>query len=257
MFCSCARRARKVPKAARDSNFFLKQRTGKPVCILRCSLPFIRPLCLHESTAPPEWHRALPPYVSARRRRHAGAAVSRCDATGRGAACGGREAAPHGRIETNMGILPQFFFPGESGARLRAHARIWKSSRRIANQLTVFSGVSHPGVTGGHAAEQCFLTGTPHPERGGFRNWVSLDQFAAEQIGNRTRYPSLVLAMTQRRRDAELHAQRRADPGRAQPEEAVPKALRAGQARRSRRQRRGAPPGPQHARLSSASSRSG
>ena len=27
-----------------------------------------------------------------------------------------------------------------------------------------------------------------------FRNWVSLDQFAAEQIGNRTRYPSLVLA---------------------------------------------------------------
>ena len=53
--------------------------------------------------------------------------------------------------------------------------------------------VSHPGVTGGHAAEKCFLTGTPHPERGGFRNWVSLDQYAAEQVGNRTRYPSLVL----------------------------------------------------------------
>ncbi len=62
--------------------------------------------------------------------------------------------------------------------------------------MTVFSGVSLPGVTGGHAAEHCFLTGTPHPERGGFRNGVSLDQFAAEQIGNRTRYPSLTLAMT-------------------------------------------------------------
>jgi hypothetical protein len=48
-------------------------------------------------------------------------------------------------------------------------------------------------VTGGHAAEKCFLTGTPHPERGGFRNWVSVDQYAAEQFGNRTRYPSLVL----------------------------------------------------------------
>jgi len=59
----------------------------------------------------------------------------------------------------------------------------------------VFSGVSHPGVTGGHAAEKCFLTGTPHPERGGFRNWVSLDQYAAEQLGNRTRYPSLVLGV--------------------------------------------------------------
>ena len=98
-------------------------------------------------------------------------------------------------IETNMGILPQFFFPEQAGKdytlspyleRLAAHRK----------DLSVFSGVSHPGVTGAHAAEKCFLTGTPHPERGGFRNWVSLDQFAAEHIGNRTRYPSLVLAMS-------------------------------------------------------------
>ena len=96
-------------------------------------------------------------------------------------------------IETNMGILPQFFFPEQTGRdytlspyleRLAAHR----------DKFTVFSGVSHPGVTGAHAAERCFLTGAPHPERGGFRNWVSLDQFAAEQLGNRTRYPSLVLA---------------------------------------------------------------
>ncbi len=96
-------------------------------------------------------------------------------------------------IETNMGILPQFFFPEKEGRdytlspyleRLAAHR----------DKFTVFSGVSHPGVTGAHAAERCFLTGAPHPERGGFRNWVSLDQFAAEQLGNRTRYPSLVLA---------------------------------------------------------------
>ncbi len=60
----------------------------------------------------------------------------------------------------------------------------------------MLSGVGHPGVTGGDAAERCFLTGTPHPERGGFRNGISLDQFAAEEIGNRTRYPSLVLAVT-------------------------------------------------------------
>src|SRR6185312_8129025 len=47
-----------------------------------------------------------------------------------------------------------------------------------------------------HAAEKCFLTGTPHPERGGFRNWVSLDQYAAERVGHHTRYPSLVSAMS-------------------------------------------------------------
>ena len=98
-------------------------------------------------------------------------------------------------METNMGILPQYFFPEKEGkdydetpylAKLKAHK----------DQMTIFSGVSLPGVTGAHAAEKCFLTGTPHPERGGFRNWVSLDQYAAEHVGNRTRYPSLVLAMS-------------------------------------------------------------
>ncbi len=98
-------------------------------------------------------------------------------------------------IETNMGILPQFFFPDRPG-RGYAMTPYLQKLAAVRDHLTVFSGVSHPGVTGAHAAEKCFLTGTPHPERGGFRNWISLDQFAAERIGNQTRYPSLVLAMS-------------------------------------------------------------
>src|SRR4029077_20831863 len=66
----------------------------------------------------------------------------------------------------------------------------------VRDHMTVFSGCSYPGVTGGHVAERCFLTGTPHPERGGFRNGISLDQFAAERVGNHTRFPSLTLAMS-------------------------------------------------------------
>lgn len=97
-------------------------------------------------------------------------------------------------IETNMGILPQYFFPEKAGTDYALAPYLQRLSK-FRNQLTVFSGVSLPGVTGGHAAEKCFLTGTPHPERGGFRNWVSLDQFAAEQIGSRTRYSSLVLGV--------------------------------------------------------------
>ncbi len=98
-------------------------------------------------------------------------------------------------IETNMGILPQFFFPEKAGRdyELTPYLQKLEANR---NDITVFSGTSHPGVTGAHAAEKCFLTGTPHPERGGFRNWVSVDQVAAEQIGNNTRYPSLTLANT-------------------------------------------------------------
>lgn len=98
-------------------------------------------------------------------------------------------------IETNMGILPRYFFPEGEGTDYTPSSYL----ERLANhrdQLTVFSGVSLPGVTGGHAAQRCFLTGTPHPERGGFRNGVSLDQLAAEHVGNQTRFPSLVLAIT-------------------------------------------------------------
>ena len=98
-------------------------------------------------------------------------------------------------IETNMGILPQFFFPDRHGRDYALTPYLQKLAT-VRDQFTVFSGVSHPGVTGAHAAEKCFLTGTPHPERGGFRNGISLDQFAAERVGHHTRYPSLVLAMS-------------------------------------------------------------
>jgi hypothetical protein len=111
---------------------------------------------------------------------------------------GAAEANPPRRlvaIETNMGILPQFFFPEQPGRDYVAPPYLERLAAHRRN-MTVFSGVSLPGVTGGHAADRCFLTGTPHPERGGFRNWVSLDQVAAERMGGETRYPSLVLAMT-------------------------------------------------------------
>lgn len=98
-------------------------------------------------------------------------------------------------IQTNMGILPQYFFPEGSGRDYTPSPYLERLAG-FRDQLTVFSGVSHPGVAGGHAAEKCFLTGTPHPERGGFRNGVSLDQLAAEQLGDRTRFPSLTLAMS-------------------------------------------------------------
>ncbi|MBC8347932.1 MAG: DUF1552 domain-containing protein [Verrucomicrobia bacterium] len=98
-------------------------------------------------------------------------------------------------IETNQGILPRYFFPEKKGEKYEAtdYLKILKAHR---DQMTIFSGVSHPGVDGGHAAQKCFLTGTPHPARGGFRNGISLDQLAAEEIGSATRFPSLSLAVT-------------------------------------------------------------
>lgn len=98
-------------------------------------------------------------------------------------------------IQTNQGIMPQFFFPEKTGRDFALPAYLEKLAAH-REQMTILSGVSLPGVTGGHQAEKCFITGTPHPEQNGFRNEISLDQYAAEQVGNLTRHPSLVLAMT-------------------------------------------------------------
>ena len=131
----------------------------------------------------------------------------------------GPAAVPHRvvAIETNMGILPQFFFPDRPGRDYALTPYLQKLAR-VRDKLTVLSGVSHPGVTGAHAAEKCFLTGTPHPERGGFRNGISLDQLMAE----RHRQPDS-LSVTrpgheQREQpDVELHAQRRPIPAERSP----------------------------------------
>lgn len=97
-------------------------------------------------------------------------------------------------IETNQGIMPQFFFPETAGTDYESTSYLDRLKSHRKN-MTIFSGVSLPGVDGGHAAEKCFLTGTPHPARGGFRNGVSLDQLAADYVGSATRFPSLVLGI--------------------------------------------------------------
>ena len=94
-------------------------------------------------------------------------------------------------IQTNLGILPQFFWPEGVGMdhKPSPYLDVLKDYRR---EMTVFSGVSHPSVDGGHTAEKSFLTAAPHPNSGAFRNSVSLDQVAAERIGSLTRIPALV-----------------------------------------------------------------
>ena len=68
------------------------------------------------------------------------------------------------------------------------------------DQLTLFSGLSHPEQQGnnGHASELTWLTSAQRPGLAGFRNSVSLDQLIAEQIGIATRYPYLALSTSGR-----------------------------------------------------------
>jgi hypothetical protein len=97
-------------------------------------------------------------------------------------------------ISNNLGVLPKQFFP-------RAPGRDYELSPYLSgladfrDDFTVFSGLSHPGVVGGHSTENCFLTAARGPTKSGFRNLISLDQFAAEKLGPVTRFPTLNLGV--------------------------------------------------------------
>lgn len=97
-------------------------------------------------------------------------------------------------ICNNLGLLPDHFFPDKPGKdyELSPYLSLLQAHR---NDFTVFSGVWHPDVDGGHPADNCFLTAAPHPGSGGFRNTISLDQYAAQRIGSETRFPSLTLGV--------------------------------------------------------------
>ena len=103
-------------------------------------------------------------------------------------------------ICNNLGLLPEKFFPARDQAgRGYAPSPYLEMLRAHQDDFTVFSGVWHPDVDGGHPADNCFLTTAPHPGSGGFRNTISLDQFAAERIGHLTRVPSLTLGVNVQR----------------------------------------------------------
>ena len=114
---------------------------------------------------------------------------------------GGPGAVPRRMLAVcnNLGLLADQFFPTGTGRDYvpSPYLDVLKAHR---DDFSVFSGVSHPNVDGGHPADVCFLTAAPHPGSSSFRNTISLDQHIAEQIGVLTRFPSLTLSVNTRTR---------------------------------------------------------
>ncbi len=97
-------------------------------------------------------------------------------------------------ICNNLGLRPDLFFPKDSGAGYTPSPLLGLLQEH-RQDFSVFSGVSHPNVDGGHPSDIAFLTAAPHPASSSFRNSISLDQLIAERIGTLTRFPSLTLAV--------------------------------------------------------------
>ena len=97
-------------------------------------------------------------------------------------------------ISNNLGVLPKPFFPQTAGRDYTLSPYL-AALAEFRGDFTVFSGLSHPSVEGGHSTENCFLTGARGPTKSGFRNTISLDQFAAEKLGQATRFATLNLGV--------------------------------------------------------------
>lgn len=114
-------------------------------------------------------------------------------------ACGAARAATAPRrfvsLTLSLGLVPENLYPTESG-------RGWKPSlyleplADLRDKLTLISGTSHPGVSGGHRAEASLLTAAPMSNAVQTKNTESLDQLLARHFGHQTRFPSLVLGIT-------------------------------------------------------------
>lgn len=123
-------------------------------------------------------------------------AIPLLDALSPSRAQGSAAAAPKRMvcINTPLGLHPANFFPQQPGRdyELSPYLEVLKDFRE---DFTVISGLSHPDVGPSHDSNYSFLTAAPHPERrAGFKNSISLDQFAAEKTFGQTRFATLSLS---------------------------------------------------------------
>ena len=95
---------------------------------------------------------------------------------------------------TTLGLHPPNLWPKNPGKDYEATAYL-KILQDHRNDFTLFSGLQHEDQTGRqpHDSEMTFLTSARKPGMGGFRNSVSIDQIAATQLKNKTRFSSITL----------------------------------------------------------------
>ncbi len=98
-------------------------------------------------------------------------------------------------IGTPLGFHSPYFLPTQAGPNYTPSLYFEKFDPKLRNLFSIVSGLHHPDVENGHVADACFLTGAPHPARSGFKNTISIDQYAARFIGDQTRFDSLPLTL--------------------------------------------------------------
>ena len=88
-----------------------------------------------------------------------------------------------------LGIYRESFIPKQSRAGYELTEYLAPLAD-LRDRFTIVSGLEHPGVSGGHAAQPRIFTGVPSAER----NRRSLDQYVAAALGQHTRFDSIALS---------------------------------------------------------------
>ncbi|MCH7988915.1 MAG: DUF1552 domain-containing protein [Planctomycetes bacterium] len=96
-------------------------------------------------------------------------------------------------ICTALGLHAPALFPKTTGRDYESTEYL-DLLRQHRNDFTLFSGLSHPDQGGEHATEMTWLSAARNPGQDGFRNSISIDQFAAARLGYVTRFPSVMLS---------------------------------------------------------------
>jgi hypothetical protein len=96
-------------------------------------------------------------------------------------------------ICTALGLHSPAWFPKTTGPDYESTEYLDLLSQH-RNDFTLFSGLSHPDQRGEHATEMTWLSAARNPGQDGFRNSISIDQFAAGKLGYVTRFPSVMLS---------------------------------------------------------------
>jgi len=94
-----------------------------------------------------------------------------------------------------LGLHSPSLFPKTSGTDY-VNTEYLELLKEHRSDFTLFSGLSHPDQNGKdpHDTKMTWLSAARNPGLGGFKNSISVDQYAATKLGHVTRFPSISLS---------------------------------------------------------------
>jgi Protein of unknown function (DUF1552) len=93
---------------------------------------------------------------------------------------------------SNLGVHPEAFFPENYGRDYTLSPTL-KPIEKMRQEITVFSHMDHPSLSGGHNAIPSTFRGTNKLDKSA--SMVTMDQVAADHVSFTTRFPSVLLSV--------------------------------------------------------------